>query len=469
MNFGQLTDAVKREMNRRRRHGGAEDVPASFWEIGIVSAAIHAAIECARAEDFRGDWDSATLGLEEKMEALANALRKLSQQQALLDRSAGPSESMHGATSYEGHFPGKYDVRTEERSVRPATVRYDAGSQSLSNYLSYYLRHDSTAQYYHERVCGGKYLTREDAWGFLTSPLPKVLSIEDYEKLGLCPVSVRGRLRSKYLRLDGLLFQTHVWRIDVKTKAVTATTETLTSDLRKYDVEISLPVKENKPHFLKRMVLNRSEKAFTYISHQYSLPGPYRIVDIKEGDAYYPPTPAPFFDTAKRYVEGFSASVMGEMIGWAESLCGLYPVSIWDMLEALLTGQFPPLATIQLYPWKIKVERLNSYDEGPIAIKSIPFTAQGPATLRIQPWVTPEVLADAWREHRKTNPAYSPSAKQADALHFVLSHTIPGQEYEWEKLANQWHAERGELMTRGQLCKQFQRARAAILPGYQEE
>ena len=41
--------------------------------------------------------------------------------------------------------------------------------------------------------------------------------------------------------------------------------------------------------------------------------------------------------------------------------------------------------------------------------------------------------------------------------------------YYWacERLARQWQ-ERGELMTRGQLLKQFQRARAAILPGYRE-
>ena len=96
------------------------------------------------------------------------------------------------------------------------------------------------------------------------------------------------------------------------------------------------------------------------------------------------------------------------------------------------------------------------------------FSAQGPVSLTVQPWVTPEVLADAWREHRKTNACYSPSEKQAEAMRFVLSHTPPGEEFAWERLAVQWQEERGEMMTRGQLLKQFQRARAAILPGFRD-
>jgi hypothetical protein len=78
-------------------------------------------------------------------------------------------------------------------------------------------------------------------------------------------------------------------------------------------------------------------------------------------------------------------------------------------------------------------------------------------------------LADAWWEHRKTNPCYSPSEKQGDALQFVLSHLTPGDEFAWERLAAQWQEEWSERVTRGTLYKQFERARAAILPGYREE
>ena len=58
--------------------------------------------------------------------------------------------------------------------------------------------------------------------------------------------------------------------------------------------------------------------------------------------------------------------------------------------------------------------------------------------------------------------------KQAGILRLVLTHTAPGDEFAWERLAQQWQEERGELMPRGQLYKQFQRARAAILPGYKD-
>jgi hypothetical protein len=54
-------------------------------------------------------------------------------------------------------------------------------------------------------------------------------------------------------------------------------------------------------------------------------------------------------------------------------------------------------------------------------------------------------------------------------LQFVLSHLTPGDEFAWERLAAQWQEEWSERVTRGTLYKQFERARAAILPGYREE
>ena len=164
---------------------------------------------------------------------------------------------------------------------------------------------------------------------------------------------------------------------------------------------------------------------------------------------------------ARHGVAGYEGTVIGDLLELAHTLCGYYPVPLWDMLEALITGSLPPQPAVTAIAWDVAAFFFDPHATGS-------FTAQGPATLTVQPWVTPEVLADAWREHRKTNPCYSPSEKQADAVQFVLSHTPPGEEFAWERLARQWQEERGELMTRGQLLKQFQRARAAILPGYRE-
>jgi len=472
MNSGQLTEAVKREMNRRRRHGGAEDVPASFWEMDKVNAALEEAIKCAQEEEFVGDWECAVLRLEEKMETLAKTLRQHSKQMAseyagstwvtrLAARRAHGNQSRHNEDEEETH--GGFQSR-------PATFRQDTGSQALADYLTWYFRNDGAAQYYRERICGGAYLTREEAWLFLTSSLPKVLTYEEYEQLGLHPARAKGRILSKYLKMDGLLWVTNMLMVDPKTRVPTATTETLRANTGQYCVEINVPTGKKTTRRLKRMVLSRSEKSYRYVSHLYAMPRPYQISDwTNNGDVFCPPEPVPYFPNERRYVEGYCESVMGELISMADFLCESYPVTIWDMLEALLTGQFPPLSAVEIFPWPIKAERYDGFDEAGGKNNQNRFRAQGPATLTVQPWVTPEALADAWREYRKTNPAYSPSEKQAEALHFVVSHTEPGKEFAWETLAKQWQAERGELMTRGQLCKQFQRARAAILPGYAEE
>ena len=438
MELGKAKQAIQKEMNRRRRYGGAEDVPAALWEYGEVSAAVQRAAECARSEGFSGDWDEAPIPLEEQMEALARTLRRLSQQTAFDLATAGTAWragiAARMAQAGQSHF---LDNEEEERGgmeSRPATVRQDAGGQVLADYLTWYFRNDGAAQYYRERICGGEYLTREDAWVFLTSSLPKVMSYEDYEQLGLCPARAKGRILSKYLKLDGLLWVTNMLMVDPKTRVPTATIETLRGDWGQYCVEISLRETNGTSRKLKRMVLSRSEKSYLYVSHLYAMPRPYQVANwMNTGDVFCPPQPAPYFPNERRYVEGYSESVMGELISMADFFCERYPVTIWDMLEALLTGQFPPLSAVEIFPWRINAERFDGFDEFPKENNENPFTAQGPATLTVQPWVTPELLADAWREHRKANSCYSPSAKQAAAIQFVLSHTPPGQEFEWGK------------------------------------
>lgn len=348
----------------------------------------------------------------------------------------------------------------------PSVARQDAGGLALAEYLTWHWQNNGWSRFVRERVCGDEYLSREEAWEFLTSGLPKVMDYDDYERLGLCPARTKGRILSKYLKLDGLLFVTNSMMVDPKTRQVTATTDTLFSEKGHYCVEISMPKGHSSPHRLKRLVLSLNEDRYHYITSRSTLPGSYEVEYGHGRDWYTAPHPAPYFEGQNRYVEGYNASVMADLIGTAEMFSGQYSVSIWDMLEACLTGRFPPQPSVTISSSQTRTIDDDGPDEVPSSRVHTGFSAQGPATLTVQPWVTPEALADAWREFRQSNPAYSPSEKQADTLQFVLSHTAPGAAFRWDDLAKLWQKERGERVTRGQIFKQFQRAQAAILPNY---
>ena len=469
MKSEEAARAIHKEMNRRRRYGGAEDVPAVVWSEPEVARAVQRAIGCAAEEDFDGDWDTATVPLEERMGALASALRRASVQRHWGGMLREGAELLK-------HYPHLHSDRSLKRPTageggwtsRPEVAKQDVGSGALGDYLSWHWQNDAWARNHRMHLCGGDYLTREEAWQFLTSPLPKVMGYEDYERMGLCPARTTGRILSKYLALDGLLCVTNMLMVDPETRKVTATIDTLREDTDNYCVEINLPDRDDRKARVERLVLNLSQKNYHYIACDDLLPKPYRVKDGRDQDVYYAPQAAPFFEDENCYVEGYNGSIMGELIATADFLCNEYAVSIWDMLEAFLTGRFPAQSSVEIFPQEMQVITHEPSDVFVRDFRASGFTAQGPATLTVQPWVTPDALADAWREHRKTNACYSPSEKQGEAMRFVLSHTPPGEEFAWERLARQWQEERGEMMTRGQLLKQFQRARAAILPGYRD-
>ena len=227
-----------------------------------------------------------------------------------------------------------------------------------------------------------------------------------------------------------------------------------------YCVEVHLPSGAKKSK-AKRLELERDDINLFVVSSRDNLGQAYlhHTCDQMWGPA---PAKAPYFTDSRRCVEGYYDGVTALLIDTANYMSEIYRVTIWDMLEAMVTGLFPLPPAIEATASGVDMSTIGIFFPGGC------FTAQGPVSLTVQPWVTPEVLAGAWREFRKQNACYSPSEKQAEAIQLVLSHTPPGDEFAWERLAKQWEEERGERMTRGQLLKQFQRARAAILPGYQE-
>ncbi len=466
MKAEDVTLSIRKEMNRRRRYGGAEDVSTLLWENGTVQQTLERVVQHAQRDGFTGDWDYASAEMEEQMEALARALRKASSQLELPAHVRRPMLATHHNQELS---PERAAGNRGSQSSLPNVVRQDSGGRALADYLTWYWQNDGYAEYYFRVICGGEYLTREEAWKFLTSPLPKVLGDEDYQKLGLCPARTTGRILSKYLKDKGTMHFVEMLMTDPKTGQSIPPVNTLYDEVGNYCVEINLPPPHVSGERVKRLVLNLNESQAHFVGCRYTLPRPYTVEDGRDREIHISVQPAPFFQGEEWYVEGYYASVMSEMISMAEFLCSFYGVSIWDMLEAFLTGRFPPQPAIEIFSNSIRVERVDGPDEVISKRRNKAFSAQGPLSLTVQPWVTPEVLADAWREYRKGTASYSPSEKQADALQFVLSHTPPGEAFAWERLARQWQEERGELMTRGQLLKQFQRARAAILPGYEEQ
>lgn len=472
MNSSDIQQTIQKEMNRRRRHGGAEDVPAVLWGGEEVAASVQQIATICCSEKFDGDWDQATLRIEEGMDALAAALRKASiKQNAYQPTFDGVGTNARRSMLTSQQAMHDLEAGTESVGYRyfpyfPSVARQDAGGLALAEYLTWHWQNNGWSRFVRERVCGDEYLSREEAWEFLTSGLPKVMDYDDYERLGLCPARTKGRILSKHLKVDGLLFMSNMARIDPKTHKSTATTDTLLNETHHYCVEISMPKARSSAHRLKRLVLKLDEDRYHYITSRITLPDSYEVQCGQGRDSYISPHPAPYFEGQDRYVEGYAASVMADLIGTAEMFSGQYSVSIWDMLEACLTGRFPPQPAVTISSSQTRTIDDDGPDEVPSGRVHTGFSAQGPATLTVQPWVTPEALADAWREFRQSNPAYSPSEKQADTLQFVLSHTAPGAAFRWDDLAKLWQKERGERVTRSQIFKQFQRAQAAILPNY---
>lgn len=472
MEIADQKKAIQKEMNRRRRYGGAEDVPAVLWSSDEVAGVVQQTAVVCCSDGFSGDWDQATLQAEEGMDALAIALRKASiKQNAYQTAFNGLSENARRSVRPLQQGMQAQEAGTEGGGYRyfpyfPSVTRQDAGGPALAEYLTWHWQNHGWSRFVREQVCGDEYLSRQEAWEFLTSGLPKVMSYSDYERLGLRPAKTKGRILSKYLKVDGLLFMTNMVMVDPKTHQVTATTDTLFSEKGHYCVEVNMPDDHTSGHRLKRLVLSLNEDQYHYITSRDTLPNSYNVEYGHGRDWYTAPHPAPYFQGQGRYVEGYNTSVMADLISTAEMFSGQYMVSIWDMLEACLTGRFPPQPSVTISASQTRTIDDDGPDELSVGKVHTGFSAQGPATLTVQSWVTPEVLADAWREYRKQSSSYSPTKKQADALHFVLTHTAPGEEFAWERLAQQWQEEQGELITRGQLYKQFQRARAAILPEY---
>ena len=425
-------------------------MPAFLWENSAVAVAVQRVMECAQREEFTGDWDEASTSLEETMDALASTLRRIAMKNTFDLNNHWAGRSAGRASQSEQNKLSESDERKSGADhPRPKTLRQDVGSQVVAEYFTWVLQGDDVAVNLRKEVCGDEVLTRAEAWDFLTSPLPKVLRFKDYERLGLCPVKASGKVLSIKDQNDKSVFLDHdVSPLHLREESI-----------HRFQVQIFDPTSKtkngSKAHFSvewdKRELVSLFSQDTTqraYISH-------YEISDGM-------PDPTPFFSESRRYVEGYFDSVIGHLLDFANCMCQFYRVTLWDMLEALVTGRFPAQPTIIATAYEVQTFGVDLIYPGGY------FKAQGPVNLTVQPWVTPEVLADAWREHRKNHASYSPSEKQADALRFVLSHTTPGEEFAWEEMARQWQAERGERVTRGQLYKQFQRAQAAILPGYCE-
>lgn len=469
MNSRDIQQTIRNEINRRRRHGGAEDVPALLWETDAVLGAVEQATACAEEESFTGDWDYASVNLESKLNRIASTLLAVSKQ----SHSAFPS-------GFPSGFVPSASASKELGKVSANVTRQDLGSRALSEYLSWHFQKDFIAEWCRDEVCGGEFLTSEEAWEFLTSPLPKILGIEDYQQLGVCPARTAGRILAQ--------FWSNEKKIDADQEAVFIRPDNLrfkaeyglhyaTSGSERecyYGIEVMIPASGDQKPFRKRLVIPRCSREHVYVFDAKAF-NPQRITRFTDRLSFGWAKPVPHFPDETRYAEGYENSAMGVLLIWADFLCESYHVEIWDMLEAFLTGKFPAPNAVKIKGKSFAVVR-TEYDDSQGSepgkagwLRRVScVSAQGPVTLTVQPWVTPEVLADAWREHRKDHAGYSPSEKQADALRFVLSHTMPGEEFGWERLAQQWQEERGELMMRGQLYKQFQRARATILPGFRE-
>ena len=435
------------EVSRRRRDMGfRQEVPRECWRDPGVHSAVSAAMGqllCHPA----GDWAE-----------MADA-----SDGELCDALDDVNAALNGMTLYRPDFTDAPIYRPREGSTFPALMRrppsprkagsfergstpYDVEGQrcadALGDFLAWQLSQDALVKDFRRSALHDRLLTEKAAWEFITSPLAQILTVEDFERHGLCPAAATGRviMPKPDMELRHMIVLSKIRREEDKAPSLWV----------ELDVELNLP--DGQPF---HQPMSFSMMTYCTLGLAARAPAlPNTEWGCYESEPFaIEPALVPYFEERdeEKFVEGWNQSVSSDAIAAVGHLVTDYPVEIWELLRFLLTGLPPRVQPIfatqvscrvsrMIYKW---FERLGEEDLD----WEWAFQADGPCSLSVQPWVQPEELAEHWRQIRPaTAPRTLPKEHNLALFRFVLKNTPPGAPFRWEELAGKWRGESGQPM-----------------------
>ena len=488
---------IQAEVNKRQRDekGLNGDVPPAIWNQAKVRKAVAAAIDhCLAAYPGveRLDFDESALAaliadVRKQLKAFTCPTYFLPAARSLTPSARpapplglGPERGGARDAEFEVSFPptSREDWRavavenfTDAELVNAvdmikehlASGRTTMGDRSTAAaaLVCRYLRRDAEVQRFRREALRGKPFddTEEGlgaAWRFITSPMAKLLSVQNFAEMGLCPKTGQVRL----LRGENVLSSLGIIGLSADTHSNPLDGRNLILD------------------YILEEVTNSDRWVVTHELHDYVCIGgdtfeTYQPLTARCGRGRSDmsrPTPPPWFtrhpSVPSQFVEGYKGSIAGWAIAIVGRLLNQFPADAWHLLEFLLTDKPPFLAPILTGHRPYQPILTTEDGDGRVAA----FEATGPITLHVQPWVQPEELADFWR-HVRGSKARSPQADSLEMFHFALNHTAEDERFRWQELVQEWEKEHDHIdgeNPRATFRNTFMRVREALLPGFRD-
>lgn len=512
----EIREAIQGRVNDRQREfrGLNTDVPASVWSDREVCAALDQAVDYAEdafgveALDFDDseleeeiekiqeelNWftsatytDTRRIAARSKWSGASGSVREQTKEISIKDIPSELRNSVYQASVSERGFltmlaqvPSEFKadiatlITTQKEilktkipdAVRNSVARMHRPAAPSAALIGRYLNRDEGVKQFrrevlHDDLFDTSLSGREAAWGFITSPLIKLLSVEDFDEIGTCPMSTTGHLSPdpEYADRDGILGQASI--IGYR-------------DGDESDLVLEYEIEGNG---WQKTVAHELKTYAAIGGNVFGMPRPLTPHVIKLTPR--PKTLRPivpdwllFRGGKPRIVDGFGRTVAGQAMDLVERLLHQFPVTVWALLEFLLTDRLPsprPIEHEQLYCQPtIQVD-----GEGRSART---FEAIGPTTLFVQPWVEPDHLAKMWSDIRGSKVALGREARTPDQEHldmflFALRNTAPDDEFRWQELASAWAKEHpgfGGKTPRSTFRNTFLRTREVLFPGFMD-
>lgn len=497
---------VQAEVNTRRREGKGirEDVPPGLWRMPDVHRAMDAAINHCLAEypgeerlDFEDDVDL-TLLIDEVGVTLDDFTRDIptyvlpAPRPLTPPRCSAPSVGLGaergdaGSRMIEVPFPPTkenfFDVIIKNFSIPQAvemmqalTAHLASGRTNMADLsvaaaalIRRYLKQDAEVRRFRREALHGKSFENTEegldkAWNFITSPLVKVLSVENFKDMGLCPTTAQGRFQpdQRHSIFSGLT------PMSARIRPKSAEDDTLVLD---FVVEAFEPG-EGETCGEKWAVTHEMS---SYVCIGESGFATYQPLTVHCGraraDSVPFPSRPPWFNRhssePSQFVEGYTGSIAGWAIAIVGRLLTQFPADAWQLLEFLLADRPPVLAPILAgrRPYRPIIITDDKMEE------TVAFEATGPMILYVQPWVQPEVLADFWRYTRDSK-ARNPQQESLEMFDFALKHTASDERFRWQELVKEWEKEHDHIggdNPRATFRNTFMRIRETLFPGFRD-
>jgi len=489
---------IQREVNRRRRteRGFDQDVPAELWQQPSLRKHMDEVINFVQKTfpgkervNYREDDE-----IQDSIDRINTALIPFTRSSydlnaALPKQFSNPNQGEARRGDYEGTFPSnredwtgmitrKYDLEEirktgmdlEELNALGRT-NMPALAEAAATLLSRYLRQDAELQRFRrealqEVVFDSTEEGLEKAWLFITSPMVKVLSVENFKEMGLSPKSTQGQVSGQsngldlsFLGIAGLSANIHPDPEDTKNL------------LHDYIVEAYPLLEGEAKDHVDGWTVTHSTNSYVCIGgNTFETYQPLTARCGKGRPNLSHPTQPPWFKhhpwVRSQWVEGYK----GTIAGWAVTIVGRllnhFPTDTWQLLEFLLTDKPPVLSPILTGRRPYEPTLRTTAENG----QTSAFKANSSLTLHVQPWVQPEDLADFWRYARGSK-ARTPQPESLEMFRFALQHTAENEQFHWQELVKEWEKDHPRIEgvnPRATFRNTFMRTRAALLPGFRD-